>query len=298
MKPRRKHLRQSQVYAMCQVRRGWISLNNKLYKRKWPLIWVFLMKTQLTMRYFLRGKPSSNAYLGMKSVKRVKRETAPSSESAQCILASPPVTSDTIPQLAAHLAHRSLTHIPAAYRPAHPHFPIPAHSFPSCFFEHFTFRLRTYESEAVPIFHGSAPVLNTDVPAETRISTLSPHSPTLRKLFSFQKRLPRSPSCALSFGLCACGHIHAHLHAITKVTLSFNLMAGPIEPLASGLLGLCCGNIHAALWFLSTLSVYHSTLVQTRPTLKPPEPQPQYSWQLNTTPPSGPTASLLRATTA
>ena len=87
MKPRRKHLRQSQVYAMCQVRRGWISLNNKLYKRKWPLIWVFLMKTQLTMRYLLRGKPSSNAYLGIKSVKRVKRETAPSSESAQCILA-------------------------------------------------------------------------------------------------------------------------------------------------------------------------------------------------------------------
>ena len=34
MKPRRKHLRQSQVYAMCQERCRWISLNSKLYKKK------------------------------------------------------------------------------------------------------------------------------------------------------------------------------------------------------------------------------------------------------------------------
>ena len=85
---------------------------------------------------------------------------------------------------------------------------------------------------------------------------------------------------------------------ITKATLSFNLMAGPIEPLASGVQELCCGNIHAALWFSSTLFVYHSILVRTLPTLKPPEPQQQYSWRLNTTPPSSPTASSLRATTA
>ena len=36
------------------------------------------------MRYWLRGKPSSN---NISKAKGVKRETAPSSESAQCILA-------------------------------------------------------------------------------------------------------------------------------------------------------------------------------------------------------------------
>ena len=138
----------------------------------------------------------------------------------------PPSTSDTIPQLAIHLAHRSLSHIPPAYRPTHLHSPTPARSFSSCFFEHFTFRLRSYESEAVPIFHGSAPVLDNDITAETRISTLSPHSPTLRKLFLFQKRLPRRPNCALTFGLCACGHIHAHLHALQPLSANTPLHVG------------------------------------------------------------------------
>ena len=116
--------------------------------------------------------------------------------------------------------------IPPAYRPTHLHSPTPARSFSSCFFEHFTFRLRSYESEAVPIFHGPAPVLDNDITAETRISTLSPHSPTLRKLFLFQKRLPRRPNCALTFGLCACGHIHAHLHALQPLSANTPLHVG------------------------------------------------------------------------
>ena len=135
-------------------------------------------------------------------------------------------SSDTIPQLAVHLAHRSLSHIPSAFRPTHLHSPTPARSFSSCFFEHFTFRLRSYESEAVPIFHGSAPVLDTDITAETRIGTLSPYSPSLRKLFLFQKRLPRRPNCALTFGLCACGHIHAHLHALQPLPADAPLHVG------------------------------------------------------------------------
>ena len=138
----------------------------------------------------------------------------------------PPTTSDTIPQLAVHLAQRSLSYIPSAYRPTHLHSPSPVHSSFSCYFEHFTFRLRSYESEAIPIFHGSAPVLDTDISAETRISTLSPHSPVLRKLFLFQKRLPRHPNCALTFGLCTCGHIHAHLHALQPLPADAPLHVG------------------------------------------------------------------------
>ena len=79
-------------YAFAGVRnvpskRKMRKFEQQFIQKKWPLSWVFLLKTPLTMRYLLRGKPSSNAYLRIKSVKRVKRETAPSSESAQCILA-------------------------------------------------------------------------------------------------------------------------------------------------------------------------------------------------------------------
>lgn len=138
----------------------------------------------------------------------------------------PPATSDTILQLATHLATRSLSHIPLAYRPTHLHLSNPTHLSASCFFEHFTFRLCSYESEAAPIFYGAAPVLDTNVTSEARISTLSPHPPTLRKLFSFQKRLPRVPDCSLTFGLCSCGHIHAHLHALFPLAADTPLHVG------------------------------------------------------------------------
>ena len=105
----------------------------------------------------------------------------------------PPSHSDTLFQLAAQLSQRTISYIPAAFRPTHLQPPPSPSLSTSGYFAPITFSLRTAEREGSPVFYGHAPILHTSCQEGARIGTFPAHSPTLRKLFAFQKAYPNNP---------------------------------------------------------------------------------------------------------
>ena len=87
----------------------------------------------------------------------------------------------------------------------------------SCYFELFSYHLRTFEKEGMPIYYGSAPLADQDLPADHRIGTLAPHSSSIRKLFQFQRVFPHLANSTITYSLCSCGHIHATLTTLTPI---------------------------------------------------------------------------------
>ena len=138
----------------------------------------------------------------------------------------PPSHSDTLYQMATQLSQRAISFIPSAFRPTHLHFSPPPPLSASCYHDPITFSLRTAEREGSPTFYGHAPILHTSYPEGARIGTYSLHSPTIRKLFAFQKVYPDIPNCSITYGLCSCGTIHAYLSALAPIPPNTPLHVG------------------------------------------------------------------------
>ena len=133
-------------------------------------------------------------------------------------LALPPASSDSLPTIALQLLLRALDFCPSPFRPSLPHLPTPAPPPHTCYFELYTFHLRTLEREGLPIYYGHTPLASQDIPAQYRLGTLAPHSPSVRKLFQFQKAYPQLSNCTISYSLCQCGHIHAILTSLSPIS--------------------------------------------------------------------------------
>ena len=69
----------------------------------------------------------------------------------------------------------------------------------------------------MPIYYGSAPIADQDLPADHRIGTLAPHSSSIRKLCQFQHVFPHLANSTITYSLCSCGHIHATLTTLTPI---------------------------------------------------------------------------------
>ena len=177
----------------------------------------------LVLAKFATSHPTSSTERSMGIHSSVGTRTV---RTASSFLTPPPSHPDSPFQLAAQLALRSLSHIPAAFRPNHLQPPPSPSLSTSCYHDPITFSLRTAEREGTPTFYGHAPILHSSYSEGARIGTFSPHSPTIRKLFAFQKAFPNIPNCSISYGLCPCGTIHAYLSALSPISHDTPLHVG------------------------------------------------------------------------